>query len=233
LEYDMGLRDAAEVTRQCSLTLGIESGNSDVVGWAHEMRSWFSLTQGDYRAAIAATQAGLEAVGPTHSVAVQLSAHQAKAWARIGDRRQVEVALDRGRAVLESLPYPENPGNHFVIDPSKWDFYTMDCYRHVEEDRLAETYANEVIRSSTDPDGTVRKPMRVSEAHVTLGIVAARHGDLETALAEGRAALVGDRRSLPSLVMHTSELAKELTARFSSEPSVGNYLEELRSLRRS
>ncbi|HET8659379.1 MAG TPA: XRE family transcriptional regulator [Micromonosporaceae bacterium] len=230
VEYDMGLRDTAEATRRAALTLGEESGNADVVGWAHEMRSWYALTQGQYRAAIVAAQAGLKAVGTTHSVAVQLSAHQAKAWARIGDRRQVEVALDTGRGVLEALPYPENLDNHFVIDPQKWDFYTMDCYRLVEEDNLAETYALEVIRSSVDPDGTVRKPMRVAEAHVTLGVVAARRGALEAALAAGRAALSEGRRSLPSLAMHTSELATVLREHFPGEPAVGEYLDELRAL---
>jgi tetratricopeptide (TPR) repeat protein len=230
VEYDMGQRQMAEATRRAALTLGNESGNSDVVGWAHEMRSWYTLAQGDFRAAIAAAKAGLEAVGPTHSVAVQLSAHQAKAWARIGDRRQVEVALNRGRTVLEALPYPENLDSHFVIDPAKWDFYTMDCYRHVGEDKLAETYANEVIRSSTDPDGTVRQPMRAAEAHVTLGVVAARQGELETALIEGRKALVGDRKSLPSLAMHTCELANVLREQFPDAPAVDGYLDELRAL---
>jgi hypothetical protein len=227
VEYDMGRKAAAEATRRAALTLGKESGDSDVVGWAHEMRSWYSLTEGNYRAAIAAARAGLEAVGPGHSVTVQLWAHQAKAWARIGDRRQVEVALDHGRAVLEALPYPENPGNHFVIDPSKWDFYTMDCYRHVGEDRLAATYADEVIRSSTTPDGVIGKPMRVAEARITLGIVAAREGDLEIALAEGRAALSSGRQSLPSLVMHSRELVAELRSRYPDDSRVGEYIEEL------
>jgi hypothetical protein len=230
VEYDMGQERAAEATRQAALELGLESGNSDVVGWAHEMRAWYALTQGQYRSAIVAAQAGLDAVGPTHGVVVQLAAHQAKAWARIGDRRQVEVILNRGREVLEALPYPDNLDNHFVVDPSKWDFYTMDCYRHVGEDRLAETYANAVIRASTAADGTVRKPMRVAEAHVTLGVVAARRGDLETAVGEGRSALVGVRRSLPSLAMHTRELAAVLSEHFPGEAAVAEYEEELRAL---
>jgi hypothetical protein len=51
---------------------------------------------------------------------------QLLAW--IGDRRQVEVALDAGRRVLERLPYPDNLDNHFVVGPAKFDFYAMDCY---------------------------------------------------------------------------------------------------------
>ncbi len=35
-------------------------------------------------------------------------------------------ALERGRLLLDSMPYPENVENHFVVD-SKFDFYAMDC----------------------------------------------------------------------------------------------------------
>jgi tetratricopeptide (TPR) repeat protein len=192
------------------------------------MRAWYALTQGQYRAAIVATEAGLDAVGPAYSVAVQLLAHKAKAWARLGDRRQVETALDRGRTLLEALAYPDNLDNHFVVDPEKWDFYTMDAYRHVGADQLAATYANEVIRTSTDLDGTERKPMRTAEARVTLGVVAARRGDLETALAYGRQALAGGRQSLPSLLMVSSELGTELASRYPGHPEVAAYREELR-----
>src|SRR5579862_2631347 len=58
------------------------------------------------------THAGIEAA-PHHSVAIQLAAQEAKAWARIGDRRQTEVALDKGRRLLEAMPYPDNLDHHF------------------------------------------------------------------------------------------------------------------------
>ena len=106
---------------------------------------------------------GIEAA-PGHSVAIQLAAQEAKAWARIGDRRATEVALDRGRKLLEAMPHPDNLDHHFVVDPTKFDFYSMDCYRHLAEDRLAETLANEVIHASTDFDGTERAPMRPSRS---------------------------------------------------------------------
>ena len=74
------------------------------------------------------------------------------------------------------MPYPDNLDHHFVVDPTKFDFYMMDCYRHLAEDRLAETLASEVIQASTDFDGTERAPMRLAEARITLGVVAARQG---------------------------------------------------------
>ena len=55
----------------------------EIQAWAHEIRAWMALTTGDYHGVVAAAQAGIE-VAPHHSVAVQLAAQEAKAWARIG-----------------------------------------------------------------------------------------------------------------------------------------------------
>jgi hypothetical protein len=60
-----------------ALSLGDEAGHGDVIGWAHEMRAWYALTQGDYRGAIQAASAGEEAA-PSHGVDVQLLAQRAK-----------------------------------------------------------------------------------------------------------------------------------------------------------
>ena len=229
VEYDMGLRRDAEVTRRAALSLGHEAGDQDVLGWAHEMRAWYALTQGDYRAVVAAGQAG-EALAPGRSVSVQLAAQQAKAWARMGDRRQVEIALERGRNLLEVLPPPEDTAHHFVVDPEKFDFYAMDCYRIAGEDQLAGLYSREVIRTATDFDGSVRNPMRVAEANVTLGVIAARSGNLEEAVAYGRKALEGDRKSMPSLLMCSRELSGLLSERFPKEAVTTSYLEQLRGL---
>jgi tetratricopeptide (TPR) repeat protein len=229
VEYDMGKRPEAEATRRAAFSLGQEADNAEVMGWAQEMRAWYALTQGNLHGVVAAAQAG-EAIAPNRSVAVQLAAQRAKAWARMGDRRQVELALDQGRRLLEGLPYPDDLDHHFVVDPSKFDFYAMDCYRIVGEDSRAEVYANEVIRSSTDPDGFERKPMRIAEAQITLGVVGARQGDLDGAIAHGRQALAGDRKSVPSLVLVSRDLADALQRDYPDEPQAQEYLEELRGL---
>lgn len=229
VEYDMGLRPQAEATRRAALTLGQESGKADVMGWANEMRAWFALTQGNMRGALAAAETG-EAIAPHESVAVQLIAQRAKAWARLGDRRQVELALDQGRQLLETLPQPDNLDHHFVVDPAKFDFYAMDCYRILGEDSFAEIYADEVIRNSTDFDGTERKPMRIAEARITLGVAAVNAGDLGKAVALGRKALDGDRRSLPSLMMVARDLSTALHRHYPAERETEEFAEHLRSL---
>nr|BFD91976.1 hypothetical protein KitaXyl93_33360 [Kitasatospora sp. Xyl93] len=229
VEYDMGDRRAAESTRRAALSLGAEAEHGGIQGWAHEMRAWFSVTAGDYRGVLAAANAGTE-VAARQGVAVQLAAQEAKAWARLGDRRQAEVALDRGRRLLEGLPYPENLDNHFVVDPAKYDFYAMDCYRLLGENKLARALAEEVIRASTDYDGTERSPMRIAEARLTLGVVAAREGDLEGAVNYGEWALRGERQSLPSILAVSRELAALVGREYSDAPETHAYLDHLNAL---
>jgi tetratricopeptide (TPR) repeat protein len=230
VEYDLARPRDAEATRRAALSLGAEAGHLGIQGWAHEMRAWFALTRGDYRGVMAAADAGIE-VAPNESVAVQLYAQRAKAWARLGDRQQTEVALDAGRQLLERMPYPENIDNHFVVDPAKFDYYRMDAYRRVGEDRLAEQIAREVMRAGIDFNGAEQAPMRLSEARVTLGVVAARTGDLDSALSYGEQALGSNRRSVPSLAMVASELGGVLKERFSNSSDTSDFLSHLRALR--
>ncbi len=50
VEYDMGQRRDSEATRQAALSLGGEAEHAGIIGWAHEMRAWYNLTQGNYPA---------------------------------------------------------------------------------------------------------------------------------------------------------------------------------------
>ena len=117
----------------------------------------------------------------------------------------------------------------------------MDCYRLLgashdagsTENKLAESYAAEVIRIGTGAAGVELSPMRNAEARVTLGVVAARQGELERALAYGHRALSGDRLSVPSLLMVSSELGSVIRERYGSAPDAVGYLDELRHLRDS
>ena len=128
------------------------------------------------------------------------------------------------------MPYPENLDHHFVVDPTKFDFYAMDCYRMLAEDKMAETLADEVIGASTDFDGTERAPMRLAEARITLGVVAARQGDLEQAVHQGERAFNGPRKSLPSFLMVSRELTRVLKDRYPAEQAAQSYIDQLTSL---
>jgi len=229
VEYDSGASSAAETTRRFALDLATELDHRDLMGWAHEMAAWFALTAGDYNHVISASDLGMDIAGP-RGVSVQLAAQTAKAWARLGNPRQAEVALDRGRTLLESLPRPSNPDDHFVIDPTKWHFYAMDVYRNIGRDPLAQVYAEEVLRLGTTETGEERSPMRNAEARITLAVIAERSGDHDTALTEGFKALRSARKSIPSLRMVASELSREFQkAGHGTDPDVAQFEAALRS----
>jgi hypothetical protein len=219
MEYDTGRHQPAEATRVAALQLASEASNVVLAGWVHEMRAWFALTKGRYSDVIEAAQAGQD-VAPRRSVSVQLLAQEAKAWARMDNPRNVVRALEKGRVLLDSLPYPERPDNHFVVDPEKFDFYAMDCYRIIGDDKLAEMHARETIRKTTAPDGRDLAPMRRAEAEITLGVIAARSGVPGEAISYGYKALGIGRRSQPSLLMVISELDRALRERYPDNADV-------------
>jgi hypothetical protein len=145
----------------------------------------------------------------------------------MANQRNTIRALEKGRVLLDSLPYPERPDNHFVVEPDKFDFYAMDCYRLIGEDSLAEILAREIIRKSTAFDGTDTSPMRKAEAELTLGVIAARNGAVEEALTYGNKALSINRRSQPSLLMVGSELDAALRDRYPNNTDVQDFHNQL------
>jgi transcriptional regulator with XRE-family HTH domain len=118
VNYDLGLERQAETARVAAAQLGREAGHGEIVAWSFEMSAWFALTQRRLRSVNDYAQAGIDAA-PNASVAVQLAAQAAKAFARMGDASQVRHALNRGAKLLEQHEHPSRPENHFVIDPTK------------------------------------------------------------------------------------------------------------------
>lgn len=61
-------------------------------------------------------------------------------------------------------------------------------------------------------------------------MLAARAGDLDSALDFGERALSGDRKSLPSLLMVSSELTDVLRERFADSPDAIEFIDKVRAL---
>ncbi|WP_344162664.1 helix-turn-helix transcriptional regulator [Kribbella yunnanensis] len=228
VEYDLGLATASESTRVAAMQLGLEAGHPEIVGWGHEMTAWFALTRGQFRRAIQTSLIG-QAAAPNSSVTVQLMAQEAKAKARLGEPGLTGI-LESGRDLLDHLPYPDRPDNHFKVDPAKWDYYSMDVHRLAGDDAQAAEYAEAIIRDNTGPNGTELSPMRIAECRITLGFVASRQGDLEQAVDLGVEGLKDGRQSKVHLRMIGAELNQELHRNFPGEHLVSDFGNALESL---
>lgn len=110
------------------------------MAWSYELLSWSALVDGRYHDTVAFARTGLE-LAPASSAGVQLAVQQAKAWSRLGDRREAETAMRTAAGALAGLPVPSNPEHHFVFDPPKLSFYAATCYTWLGELDRAEEHA--------------------------------------------------------------------------------------------
>jgi tetratricopeptide (TPR) repeat protein len=189
---------------------------------------------GRYNDVIDYARAGQQLAGVSHAM-VQLVLQEARGRARLGQRREVRASLDRGTKLLEQLPRPEHPEHHFVFDHTKWIFYAATCYTWLGDDEPAEEHAREIIAYHTNPDGSSNAPMRTANAHIDLGIVLARHGELDEAVDHGLQAFQFERKTEASLLSHAADLDHDLEQLYPrerlAEPFHDQYADARRRLR--
>jgi hypothetical protein len=226
VHHDLGQFEDAEAARQAAHQMGVEAGHDELRAWSFEMAAWFALVDGRYEEVVALAQAGQSIDGVSNAM-VQLILQEAKGHARLGDRRSARDALARGAAALDDLPHPVHADHHFVFDHPKWVFYAATVHAWLGDDDAAEEHARSIIKRHVRPDGTSKAPMRVANARMDLGLVHARRGDLDAAVAEGLGAFEYDRRSLSDLVARGTELANTLRDRFPREKRADEFHERL------
>ncbi|WP_329429758.1 hypothetical protein OG339_15310 [Streptosporangium sp. NBC_01495] len=232
VHYDLGEREEAETARRAAYEMGRQVGHGELMGWAYEMSAWFALVEGRYEDVVTAARTG-QAVAGHSSAQVQLTLQEARGLARIGDRREADKALTRGADTLAKLPLPGNPDHHFVFDHAKWVFYAATAYTWLGDDERAEEHALETIQMHTRPDGTSNAPMRVANAHIDLGIIHARRGNLDASVEQGMAAFDIDRRSLTDLVSRAGDLDRVLRQRYRREALAEEFHERCSTARRA
>jgi tetratricopeptide (TPR) repeat protein len=216
VHYDLGEREQAEAARQAAYQAGLQAGHGEIIAWSYEMAAWFALTEGRYHDVVDYARAGQQHAGLTNAM-IQLVLQQARGQARLGLRREVHTSLDHGAKLLEQVPKPEHPENHFVFDHTKWIFYAATCYTWLGDDEPAEEHARELIAYHTRPDGSTNAPMRTAISHIDLGIIHARHGDLDQAVHHGLTALGYERKTEASLLSHAADLDQLLGDRYPDE----------------
>jgi hypothetical protein len=73
--------------------------------------------------------------------------------------------------------------------------------------------------------------MRTAMAHIDLGIIRARHDDLDEAVHHGLTALSYDRKTEASLLSHAADLDQLLTDRYPDEHLADDFHQQYRDAR--
>ena len=137
----------------------------------------------------------------------------------------------RKRAAMSGALRPEHPENHFVFDHTKWIFYAATCYTWLGDDEPAEEHARELIAYHTRPDGSSNAPMRTAISHIDLGLIRARHGDLDQAIDHGLTSLSYHRKTEASLLSHAADLDQLLSDRYPDERLAEDFHQRYRDAR--
>ena len=217
LHIDLNQRAAGSARLATAATLARQAGHTELHAWTYETRAWDALTDGDYRSALDMSRTAQELAPAGSSAAIQATAQEGRAWARLGDRRETARTLRRVGGMVSNLQRPDRPEHHYRYDPDKATAYVATTLAWVG-DPAAEGYAREVINHLRAAEAAGGWPRRVAAAQVDLALALVAAGKLDEAAASALTAILSGR-IVPSNHWRAAEVVAAVEARGLSEAS--------------
>ena len=213
-----------------ALELAAEVGDVDLQVWVCGTRSLGAYYAGDYKAAYLHAVRGRELV-PVSPQSIRLLANgEARALGRLGDREGTAAAIGRALELIERYEVTSELRPCISFDP--YGYARVVANAATAYVPLGDT--TRVLRYTGDVDPAVEQAdSDWSRALVRLDIANAllrqQDPDLEQAVILGRHALeICAEHPICSVWQRAREL-QQLTARWSSDPRVANYVDALRA----
>jgi hypothetical protein len=201
LHIDLRQGAAADAFLGTAAELAGQAEHREIAAWCLETKAWDVLTSGDYQQALDLSRHA-QAIAPAGSSAqVQATAQEGRAWARLGDREQTRLVLDRVEALAGHRPVPEHPEHHYQYDPAKARSYAATTLAW-SGDPAAEVVAREVIG---ELQAAGARPRRVASAQLDLGLALLAASKPDEAAATAKLA-IGSGRIVPSNWWRASEV---------------------------
>ena len=169
------------------------------------------LTEGDYRRALELLRAaqGLSPVGS--SVAIQATAQEGRAWARLRQPRETYNAIDRVNELVSPLERPDRPEHHYRYDPDKSVAYVATTQAWVG-DPAAESYAREIIARLKQSESNGQWPRRIAAANLDLALTLLVTNRLDEACDAAQQAILSGR-VVPSNHWRAAEVVAAVEAK--------------------
>lgn len=124
LHIDLKQEHAATARLRTAATLARHAGHCELQGWCYETDAWRVLTDGEYGRALDLSRAAQRLAPAGSSVAVQATAQEGRARARLGDAKGVYAAVDRVQRLSAALAPTKNARHHYQYEPGKSLAYT-------------------------------------------------------------------------------------------------------------
>jgi hypothetical protein len=145
LALDMGNVQAARAHAVTALQLATETGHGDLAAWVWGTRAMIETYCGDAREAVRCTEVGQRLTRRGSSAAVRLPAQAARAFGRLGDEANLQVALEDAEKAFSDLD--EVPtGSILSFDAPYLPFYAGTAYAWLGgRPRRVEEYAERTL----------------------------------------------------------------------------------------
>ncbi|WP_432051706.1 helix-turn-helix domain-containing protein [Streptomyces xiamenensis] len=232
LHIDLQQDIAASARLESAMSLGRQAEHSEIQAWCYETEAWRVLTDGDYKKAAKLSQAAQYHAPIGSSVAIQSTAQEGRAQARIGLSKETYEAIDKVQKLSEGLKISKNPQHHYQYDPGKSLAYATTTLSWLG-DPVAEEYARNLI-AGLEPGADVKKwPRRLASAKLDLSLALLSGNKLDEACDSAQSAILSGRVA-PSNHWRAWEIVKAVEGRNLPEAvDLREAFQELRSNEKS
>jgi hypothetical protein len=124
VHIDLKQYAAASTRLTTAASLARHAGHEEIRAWCYETEAWRLLTEGDYPRAVELSRAAQHLAPAGSSAAIQATAQEGRALARLQRPRETYAAIDRVHRLVFPVPKPDRPEPHYRYDPDKSVAYT-------------------------------------------------------------------------------------------------------------
>ncbi len=192
LHIDLEQRAAANNWLATAASLAQQTGQTDIYAWRYETEAWQALTDGDYHRAAELSQAAQQLAPRGSSAAIQATAQEGRAWARLGNSQETYDALNRVERFVSRMARPETPEHHYRYDPDKAEAYVATTLAWLG-DVAAEHHARHVVATLSHEAEAGRWPRRLASANIDLALALLLIDRLDEACAVAQASMLSGR----------------------------------------
>ncbi|MGB6161198.1 MAG: XRE family transcriptional regulator [Pseudonocardiaceae bacterium] len=192
LYVDLERRAAANSWLATAASLAQQAGQSEIYAWRYETEAWQVLIDGDYHQAVELSQAAQRLAPHGSSAAIQATAQECRAWARLGKAKETYNALNRVERFVSHIAKSEKPEHHYHYDPDKAEAYVATTLAWLG-DVASEHHARHVVVRLTQDAEAGRWPRRLASANIDLVLALLLTDRLDEACAVTQAAMLSGR----------------------------------------
>jgi transcriptional regulator with XRE-family HTH domain len=198
-----GLKTAGGIARH--------AGHREIHAWCYETEAWRVLTEGNYAHALELSRAA-QAIAPAgSSAAIQATAQEGRAWARLSQPKETYAAIERVHRLVAPMTRPDQPEHHYRYDPDKSVAYTATTLAWLG-DPAAEGYAREIITRLAPSTDVEKWPRRVASANIDLALALLVTDRLDEAC-DATLKAISSGRIVPSNHWRAAEVVRAVEAR--------------------